>query len=152
MARQRRWLAVVEEPGGPTQQMPIPDRFGRSKEGGGFGRAFSTAVDGIDPPQSRRSGGPSLDGKGEFRTMRLRAMGEEPRFASPVPQAFAQLEEMRGGQERVAAKGTSSQGVDAAARAAPSARKAPARASTPTALRRWPTGSPAGAARWAAAD
>jgi Mn-containing catalase len=111
---QQQWLAVIEELGGLTQQMPIPNSFDHSKEKAEFSRTFfSTAVDGIDPPQGRWSSGPSLDGKGEFRTMRLRAMGEEPQLAPPIPQAFAQMEEMRGGQERVAAMGTSSQGMAA---------------------------------------
>jgi len=48
--------------------------------------------------------------EGEIRVERLRPMGEEPQLAPPIPQAFAQLEEMRGGKERVAAMGRSSGG------------------------------------------
>ena len=44
--------------------------------------------------------------------MRLVPMGEEPQLAPPIPQAFAQREQMEGGQQRVAAMGqTSNAGV-----------------------------------------
>jgi Mn-containing catalase len=111
---QQQWLAVIEELGGLTQQLPIPNSFRHDLEKTDFSRTFfSTAIDGIDPPQGRWTSGPSLDGKGEFNTMRLRPMGEEPQLAPPIPQAFAQREEMEGGQQRVAASGTSSNGIAA---------------------------------------
>lgn len=111
---QQQWLAVIEELGGLTQQLPIPNSFDHSQEKTDFSRTFfSTAIDGIDPPQGRWTSGPSLDGKGEFNVMRLRPMGEEPQLAPPIPQAFAQMEEMQGGKERVAAMGASSNGMAA---------------------------------------
>ncbi len=111
---QQQWLAVIEELGGLTQQLPIPNSFRHDQKMTKFSHTFfSTTIDGIDPPQGRWTSGPSLDGKGEFNVMRLRSMGEEPRLAPPIPQAFAQLEEMQGGQQRVAATGTSSNGMAA---------------------------------------
>ena len=111
---QQQWLAVIEELGGFQAQLPIPNSFDHSQELTQFSHAFfSTAIDGIEPPVGRFNQGPSLDGKTEYTIMRLRPMGEEPQLAPPVPQAFAQVEEIRGGQERVAAQGTSSQGIAA---------------------------------------
>ena len=111
---QQQWLAVIEELGGYTQQLPIPNSFDHSEEMTKFSHAFfSTAVDGIEPPQGRWTSGPSLDGKGEYSVMRLQPMGEEPQLAPPIPQAFAQREEMQGGQQRAAAAGASSNGMAA---------------------------------------
>lgn len=101
---QQQWLAVIEELGGYKNALPIPNSFDHSQELTQFSHTFfSTAIDGIEPPQGRWTSGPSLDGKGEYRVERLRPMGEEPQLAPPIPQAFAQVEEMRGGEERVAA-------------------------------------------------
>ena len=111
---QQQWLAVIEELGGMTKQFPIPNSFdyadGSVQK---FQHAFfSTAVDGIAPPVGRFNAGPSLDWKGEFSTMRLVAMGEEPQLAAPIPQAFAQTEQVVGGKARVAEMSTSGAGKD----------------------------------------
>ena len=116
---QQQWLAVIEELGGYRNALPIPNSFDHGQELTQYSRTFfSTAVDGIEPPQGRWTSGPSLDGKGEYRTERLRAMGEEPRLAPPIPQAFAQREQMEDGRQRVgnadtggAADDTGSDGV-----------------------------------------
>jgi Mn-containing catalase len=111
---QQQWLAVIEELGGFQGQLPIPNSFDHSQEMTKFSHAFfSTAIDGIDPPEGRWTSGPSLDGKGEYTVMRLRPMGEEPQLAPPIPQAFAQVEQMQGGKDRVANHGASSQGMAA---------------------------------------
>ena len=108
---QQQWLAVIEELGGYTKQLPIPNSFDHTQEMTEFSRAFfSTAVDGIAPPVGRFNTGPSLDGKGEYTTLRLTPMGDEPQLAPPIPQAYAQLEQMTGGAARVAAMGTSGAG------------------------------------------
>ena len=108
---QQQWLAVIEELGGFKGALPVPNSFDHSQELTQLSHTFfSTAMDGIEPPQGRWTSGPSLDGKGEYRVERLRPMGEEPQLAPPIPQAFAQQKEMRGGKERVAAKGSSSGG------------------------------------------
>ena len=105
---QQQWLAVIEELGGYKQQLPIPNSFEHSEEMTKYSHTFfSTAIDGIAPPEGRWTSGPSLDGKGEYNVQVLRAMGEEPQLAPPIPEAYAQLEEMQGGQARVAAYGTS---------------------------------------------
>ena len=104
---QQQWLAVIEELGGYKNALPIPNSFEHSQELTQFSHTFfSTAVDGIEPPQGRWTSGPSLDGKGEYRVERLRPMGEEPQLAPPIPQAFAQREEMEGGRARYESAGT----------------------------------------------
>jgi len=106
---QQQWLAVIEELGGYTGQLPIPNSFDHSQEATQFSHAFfSTAIDGIEPPQGRWTSGPSLDGKGEYSVMRLLPMGEEPQLAPPIPEAFAQVEQMEGGKARVASMGHTS--------------------------------------------
>lgn len=85
---QQQWLAVIEELGGYTGALPIPNSFDHGQELKRFSHTFfSTAVDGIEPPAGGWTSGPSLDGKGEYRVERLRAMGEEPQLAPPIPQA-----------------------------------------------------------------
>lgn len=114
---QQQWLSVIEELGGYKGALPIPNSFPYDETLQEFRYTFlSTAVDGIEPPQGRWTSGPSLDGKGEFKVMKLTPMGEEPRLAPPIPQAFAQTEEMQQGMQRVATTGTTnpnmSDGVD----------------------------------------
>ena len=111
---QQQWLAVIEELGGFHKQLPIPNSFdyahGASAK---FQHAFfSTAIPGIEPPVGRFNTGPSLDGKGEFTTMRLVPMGEEPQLAPPIPEAFAQVEQITGGKARAAAMGQSGAAED----------------------------------------
>ena len=111
---QQQWLAVIEELGGYHAQLPIPNSFDHSQELTKFSHTFmSTAIDGIEPPQGRWTSGPSLDGKGEYTVMKLTPMGDEPQLAPPIPEAFAQLEQMKAGKERIAANGTSSMGIAA---------------------------------------
>ncbi len=111
---QQQWLAVIEELGGYKAQLPIPNSFDHSQEMTKYSHTFfSTAIDGIDPPQGRWTSGPSLDGKAEYNTMVLRAMGDEPQLAPPIPEAFAQVEQMEAGKARIAAMGTSSKGMAA---------------------------------------
>ena len=111
---QQQWLAVIEELGGYHAQLPIPNSFDHSQELTEFSHTFmSTAVDGIEPPQGRWTSGPSLDGKGQYTVAKLTPMGDEPQLAPPIPQAFAQLEQMQAGRERIAAHGASSMGIAA---------------------------------------
>ncbi len=111
---QQQWLAVLEELGGLNKQLPIPNSFDY-KDGSieKFQHAFfTTSIDGSVPPTGRFNTGPSLDGKGTFTTMKLEPMGEEPQLAAPIPEAYAQTEQMVGGKARVAAMGQSGAGKD----------------------------------------
>lgn len=110
----QQWLAVIEEMGGYGNVLPIPNSFPHEAERTEFSYTFfSTAIDGIAPPEGRWSRGPSLDRKGTYRTVALRPMGEEPQLAPPIPEAYAQREEMQGGRTRRVAQGTSSNSIAA---------------------------------------
>jgi Mn-containing catalase len=96
---QQQWLAVIEELGGYEGVLPIPNSFPQTLEKQEFSYAFvSTGVDGIAPPQGRFNSGQSLDGKGEFSTMRAQPLGQEPKLAPPRPDGFAQTQQMQDDQ------------------------------------------------------
>ncbi|WP_027481392.1 manganese catalase family protein [Deinococcus pimensis] len=95
---QQQWLAVIEELGGYEGALPIPNSFPQAQEKRDVSYAFiSTAVNDIEPPTGRWTSGPSLDGKGEFSVQRAKPMGQEPKLAPPIPEGFAQTEQMEGG-------------------------------------------------------
>ena len=112
---QQQWLSVIEDLGGLQSQLPIPNSYDQSKVLAEFSHTFFSTVVGEDdePPTGRFNQGPSLDGKAEYDIKRLRPMGQEPQLAPPIPEAFAQLEQMSAGAARIAAHGTSSAGIAA---------------------------------------
>src|SRR3954464_12583423 len=64
---QQQWLSVIEELGGHTGTLPIPNSFPQEKENQKFNyNYFSSSADGSPPPEGRWTQGPSLDGKGEY--------------------------------------------------------------------------------------
>jgi Mn-containing catalase len=92
---QQQWLAVLEELGGLNSQLPIPNSFPQSQENTDFSYVFLTSsVDGAPPLSGRFTSGPSLDGNGQFTVQQNRPLGEEPTLAPPVPEGFAQKEQM----------------------------------------------------------
>ena len=94
---QQQWLAVIEELGG-TQALPIPNSFPESQQNEEFAYAFvATAVDGASVPEGRWSEGPSLDGRGEFRTVIAEPLGQEPELSTPPKESYAETEQMAGG-------------------------------------------------------
>ncbi len=94
---QQQWLAVIEELGG-AQALPIPNSFPQEQENRDFDYAFLTfGVDGLTQPTGRWSEGPSLDGRGEFRTEPARPLGDEPVLSSPAAVSYAQTEQIQGG-------------------------------------------------------
>ncbi|RNI23471.1 manganese catalase family protein [Rufibacter latericius] len=94
---QNQWLAVIEELGGLTNALPIPNSFPQSEEVQGFNYAFvTTNIYKDDAAAGRWSNGPSLDGKGQFTMVPGEPMGGEPTLAPPVPIAHAQIEQMTG--------------------------------------------------------
>ena len=103
---QQQWLAVIEELGGYTGNLPVPNSFPHKQfDFNEFNHTFfSTAIDDIAPPQGRWTSGPSLDGKGEFNVKKLRPMGEEPQLAPPIPQVYARIQQLEGGQQRVTSR------------------------------------------------
>ena len=109
----QQWLALLEEMGGYTQVLPIPNSFPHETgELGEFSHTFlSTAIGGIASPQGRWTHGSSLDGKAEYDSRVLQPMGAEPSLGPPIPQAYAQVEEMTGANRRIAAHGAQSSGL-----------------------------------------
>ena len=75
---QQQWLAVLEELGGPSANLPVPNSFPQEQEDQANNYNFyATAVDG-SVPEGRWTSGPSIDGKGEFTLFENKPLGEEP--------------------------------------------------------------------------
>ncbi|ESY87012.1 manganese catalase family protein [Mesorhizobium australicum] len=92
---QQQWLAAIEDMGGLTASLPVPNSFPREKEHQDVSYAFINCfVEGVAPAQGRWSEGPSMDGKGEFSLLPGAPMGEEPMLSPPRPSSGAQSEQM----------------------------------------------------------
>ncbi|MGI8748217.1 MAG: manganese catalase family protein [Deinococcus sp.] len=97
---QQQWLAVIEELGGHAGTLPIPNSFDQSQEMQDVSYDFfATGIEGVDPPTGRWTGGPSLDGRGEFRVRLARPMGQEPKLAPPMPSSYAETQQMTQGSK-----------------------------------------------------
>jgi Mn-containing catalase len=96
---QQQWLAVLEELNADGNMLPIPNSFPRDLENLDFSYAFITTN--VDPnaqvPEGRWTQGRSFDGKGEFFAQTGAPLGDEPRLAPPMPEGFAQSEQMHDG-------------------------------------------------------
>jgi Mn-containing catalase len=94
---QQQWLAVLEELGGPTENLPIPNSFPQEQENQRFSYVyFDTRVGNADPLTGRFAEGPSLDGKGEFSIAMAEPFGPEPVLAPPPAEGGAQTEQRSG--------------------------------------------------------
>lgn len=103
---QQQWLAVIEELGGYEGALPIPNSFPQSQEQQDFSYAYvATGVDGADVPEGRFTHGTSLDGKGEYKLVQAQPLGGEPSLAPPIPEGYAQTQDLEGGRRRVAMYG-----------------------------------------------
>jgi Mn-containing catalase len=92
---QQQWLAVIEELGGQTGNLPIPNSFPQSEENQKFNyNFFSSTADGSPVPEGRWTQGPSLDGKGEFSVVQNQPMGQEPVLGPARPDSGAQSEQI----------------------------------------------------------
>lgn len=97
---QQQWLAVIEELGGFQNTLPVPNSFPQNLEVRQDNLAYafiSTSIDGAEPPMGRWTSGMALDGKGEYHLLKARPYGQEPKLAPPIPQAYAQTEQMMDG-------------------------------------------------------
>lgn len=91
---QNQWLAVVEELGGASAQVPIPNSLPQSEEDNQNNYNFYvTSIDG-SVPEGRWTSGPSVDGKGEFTTFRNEPLGEEPILGPARPDSGAQSDQI----------------------------------------------------------
>ncbi|MEH3121365.1 MAG: manganese catalase family protein [Sphingomonas phyllosphaerae] len=87
---QQQWLAVLEELGGPSANLPIPNSFPQELEDQENNYNFyATAADGT-VPEGRWTSGPSVDGRGEFTVFPNRPLGEEPILGPARPDSAAQ--------------------------------------------------------------
>lgn len=98
---QQQWLAVIEELGGHEGALPIPNSFPQNEEHQEFSYVYlTTGIDGAGIPKGRFTQGQSLDGKGEFSIRQAQPHGQAPQLAPPIPQAFAETQELQGGTQR----------------------------------------------------
>jgi Mn-containing catalase len=94
---QNQWLAVLEELGGPTATLPIPNSHPDDEQTTEFAYKFVSTYIGDDfPAEGRFTSGRSIDGKGEFAVEKIQALGGEPKLARPIPGGGAQAEQMDG--------------------------------------------------------
>jgi Mn-containing catalase len=92
---QQQWLAVLEETGGLTGALPMPNSFPQSQENNEHNYDFfDTGVEGSPAPEGRWTSGPSIDGKGQFTVFKNRPMGEEPVLGPARPDSGAQKEQI----------------------------------------------------------
>ena len=95
---QQQWLAVIEELGGDEATLPIPDSFPQAQEKQEFSYAFiSTGIPGTPQTEGRWTSGKSLDGNGEFSQIKAEPYGDKPKLAPPVPQGYAETQQMASG-------------------------------------------------------
>ena len=93
---QQQWLAVVEELGGYEGQLPIPNSFPQAEENQNHNyEFFVTSTDG-SYPEGRWTQGKSLDGKGEYKPVRVEPMGDVPNLGPARPDSGAQKEQIAG--------------------------------------------------------
>lgn len=97
---QNQWLAVLEELGGPTVNLPIPNSFPEANQVNDF--AYSFVTTGINKEDTlstmgRWADGPSIDGKGTFNVRQATPMGQEPALSASDPTTHAQQQQMADG-------------------------------------------------------
>ncbi|RAI58471.1 manganese catalase family protein [Roseicella frigidaeris] len=107
---QQQWLAVIEELGGDTAQLPIPNSFPQSQEANRFSYAYFGHRTDKRFPMGRWTEGASLDGKGQFEPMISEPLGEAPSLAPPRPDGGAQREQLQGGPANPAAANDATRG------------------------------------------
>ncbi len=87
---QQQWLAVLEELGGSSANLPVPNSFPQELEDQENNYYFyATAADG-SVPEGRWTSGPTIDGRGEFTVFPNRPLGEEPILGPARPDSGAQ--------------------------------------------------------------
>jgi len=92
---QNQWLAVLEELGGPTVNLPIPNSFPTASHFPEYDYAFvGTHIDQSATAQGRWTSGPSIDGKGTFTVLNAVPDIPIPDLGKPDPKGYAQTEQM----------------------------------------------------------
>ncbi|MBV8833929.1 MAG: manganese catalase family protein [Acidobacteriaceae bacterium] len=94
---QQQWLAVIEELGGLTEQLPVPNSFPQSQEKTDYSYVFfNSNADGSINLNGRFTEGKSLDGKGIYSIAQNHPLGSEPKLAPGPKAAHAQNEQHAG--------------------------------------------------------
>ena len=87
---QQQWLAVLEELGGPSANLPVPNSFPQEMEDQENNYNFyATSVDGT-VPEGRWTSGTAVDGRGEFTVFQNKPLGQEPVLGPARPDSGAQ--------------------------------------------------------------
>lgn len=97
---QNQWLAVLEDLGGPTVNLPVPNTFPEANQVNDFAYSFvTTSVNKEDShaTRGRWATGPSIDGKGTFMVRQAVPMGQEPMLTANDPIVYAQQQQMMDG-------------------------------------------------------
>lgn len=100
---QNQWLAALEELGGVSTNLPIPNSFPEEKQVNEFAYAFvTTSINKADSQSTtgRWANGASIDGKGVFKVVEAQPMGGEPILGIPDPAAHAQYQQMQDGESK----------------------------------------------------
>jgi Mn-containing catalase len=91
---QQQWMAVIEELGGVSAVLPIPNNVPEDHEARDYSYVFMNTLTDKEPPEGRWSSGPSIDGKGEFITRPAEPMGQEPSLGMARPNSGAQKQQI----------------------------------------------------------
>ncbi|NDW06666.1 manganese catalase family protein [Jiella pacifica] len=92
---QQQWLAVIEELGGLSASLPIPNSTPENHEAMQHSYYFLNTLLDKEAPQGRWSSGPSLDGRGEFSVKQQpEPEGQVPSLGKARPNSGAQTEQM----------------------------------------------------------
>ncbi|NJC34528.1 Mn-containing catalase [Sphingomonas jejuensis] len=87
---QQQWLAVLEELGGPSANLPIPNSFPQEMEDQENNYNFYATAAVGSVPEGRWTDGPAVDGRGTFTVFQNRPLGEEPILGPARPDSGAQ--------------------------------------------------------------
>jgi len=94
---QNQWAAVIEELGGPQQQLPIPNSFPQAEEKQEYSYVYlGFAQDGAEPPRGRWTEGQSIDGKGRFSLRPMEPQGRAPNLGPAREHSGAQSAQIQG--------------------------------------------------------
>lgn len=94
---QQQWMAVIEDMGGLSASLPIPNSFPQENEA--HEHAYYCLNTSLDKPlpKGRWSEGPSYDGRGQFTAKEQPdILGEEPVLGAARPGSGAQKEQIDG--------------------------------------------------------
>ena len=90
---QQQWLAAIEDMGGETTNLPIPNSFPQEKENREFSYVYLGHMTDGSIPQGRWTSGPTMDGKAEFSAAVSAPLGGKPALAPARPDGGGQQQQ-----------------------------------------------------------